>query len=140
MATRRELLRLTGGTMAAGLFGRWPPPRATASDDLAASLPPAQRGADIAITTPHLADARHAVPIGIRIEPTEQGQRVEVVELLLQGRTFPGVARFVPVSGSGAVSLDCQVRLERSERLIVVARLSDGTSCRAFRDVAVHSG
>jgi sulfur-oxidizing protein SoxY len=140
MATRRKLLQLTGGTMAAGLFGRLPLSRAAASENPPVSVPAARRGADIAITAPRLADARHAIPIGIRVEPAEHGQRVEVVELLLEGRMFPGVARFVPVGGGGPVSVDCQVRLEQSERLVVVARLADGTTCRASRDVAVSSG
>jgi predicted secreted protein len=140
MTNRRELLVLTGVTITAGLCNRWSSFQVLPVDERASTLvPPGGCGPHVAVTAPSLADGRHPIPISIRVEPVGPDQRVELVELLVDGRQFPGLVQFMPASRQPTVTLDCQIRLECSERLVAVARLSDGTRCEASCDVSVSS-
>jgi Sulfur oxidation protein SoxY len=135
MPSRRQLLRWIGGGAMAGLCT----PIVSSIPFRSANIAFLGRGPTprIAISAPDLADARHPVPVGIRITPLTPGQRVEWVELNFAQGPFPGLARFAPPPGP--VAIDCLVRLEKSETLLVIARLSDGTSRRAVRRVAVSA-
>jgi hypothetical protein len=135
MPDRRELLRQVGGVIAAAACVLGSRPASSAAVRSAgAGSPLPEPGPQIVITASDLADACYPVPIGIRIGPLLPHQSIEWIELNRERGDFPGIARFTPPRGSGAV--ECQVRLERCETLLVTARLNDGTSCSAMRRVA----
>jgi hypothetical protein len=129
MPSRRDLLRLTGGAAATGLCGLLPPTAfAGVGPD---ARPSGGRLPKITIMAPHRPDPRHPFPIGIRIGPLRLGQRVEFVELLLPQRAFPGLGRFATADQFPEAALDCSVRVEPHEILVVGAQLSDGTCLRS---------
>ena len=129
MPTRRNLMRFATGAAAAGFWGLCPlAASSAASGQPEPTTPLRDHLSEIEIKVPGTPDWRHAIPMEIRIGPLKPGQRVESVELSLAGRDFPGLARFTPPLGP--VSIDCQLRLEQSETVLVTAWLSDGTSSR----------
>jgi hypothetical protein len=130
-AERRQLFRLTGGASVAVLAAILLPRTAKSA------LPGRDRAPSITIGMPGLADAQDPIPIAIRIERSEAGAPIDVIELVAEGRPFPGLGRYVPPAGERRIALDWHIRVDCSETLGIVVRTSDGAIYRAHHNIIV---
>jgi sulfur-oxidizing protein SoxY len=93
------------------------------------------------IDMPEIAENGNTVPFSLSVEsPMSAQSYVKAMHILATANPQPGVAtfRFTPLSGKAAVS--SRMRLARSQDVIGVAEVSDGTFLIAKRNVKVTIG
>ena len=131
--TRRDVLRL--GAAAAVLF---PAGAARASNGVSEAIDAFTKGArplegGIRLDVPEIADNGGAVPVRVAAPGARR------IALFADGNPRPGIAVFrfgelvPPDAGT-------RVRLARSQTVIAVAEMADGTFLRASRKIAVTVG
>jgi Sulfur oxidation protein SoxY len=130
MRSRRDVFRFTGGALFAGLSGLRP----------RSGTPGRCRGPAMAVVVPRLARVGQPVSVGVRIELMRRDEHVELIDLALSGRLFPGVARFLCTDQFPIVTVGCQIRLDRSETLVVLARFADGRICTSSSPISIFVG
>jgi sulfur-oxidizing protein SoxY len=133
--TRRNILAFGSGTLAlAGLSGL--PAFASLADDAIAALTGgAEMGEGaITLTAPEIAENGNTVPI----EFSAPG--AAVVTLYADGNPVPAVAtfKFGPLSGSRSAST--RIRLAKTQNVIAVAQMEDGSFQMAQANVKVTIG
>ena len=65
---------------------------------------------------------------------------VKAIHVVADGNPNPGVASFFFTPASGKAQIDFRVRMAQTQKLIVVAEMSDGTLFSAAREVKVTIG
>ena len=131
--TRRDVLRL--GAAAMVLF---PAGRAAASNGVSEAVAAFTKGAapvegGVRLDVPEIADNGGAVPVRVAAEGARR------IALFADGNPRPGVAvfefgRLVPADAR------TRIRLARSQKVIAVAEMADGTFRRTSRKIAVTVG
>lgn len=92
----------------------------------------------ITLEMPEVAENGNTVPFQVAVEsPMTETDYVNAVHIIATGNPQPlvGTYRFTPASGLAAVS--SRMRLAKSQELVVVAHLSDGTFAIGRRMVKV---
>ncbi|MDD9921336.1 MAG: thiosulfate oxidation carrier protein SoxY [Boseongicola sp.] len=132
--TRREILAVGTGAGVASLFGM--PALASATDDLIAAF---TGGAEVgsgalALTAPEIAENGNTVPIEI------SAPGAVAVTVFADGNPVPAVAtfNFGPLNPSRGAST--RIRLAKSQNVIAVAKMEDGSFQRAEAAVKVTIG
>ena len=133
--TRRKILALGSGTFAmASLTGL--PAFASLTDEAIAAL---TGGADmgsgaITLTAPEIAENGNTVPIGVDAPGAMQ------ITLFADGNPVPNVAtfNFGPLSASRSAST--RIRLARTQNVVAVAKMEDGSYQMAKAEVKVTIG
>lgn len=133
--TRRKILAIGSGTLAvAGLTGL--PAFASLTDDAIASL---TGGAEIGegsvtLTAPEIAENGNTVPIGVDAPGAVQ------ITLYADGNPVPNVVtfNFGPLSASRSAST--RIRLARTQNVVAVAKMEDGSFQMAKAEVKVTIG
>lgn len=142
---RQILIGATAGGFAA-LAGALLPRAALATPAQAAALL-AQLGkgkakdGKITLTAPEIAENGNTVPLTIAVEsPMTPKDHVKLLRVVADGNPNPGVAtfHFTPANGRAQVQLRC--RLAQTQRIIVVAEMSDGSLWTTAQDVKVTIG
>ena len=133
--TRRDVMVLATGSVAAyGLNAV--PARASAADDAIAAFAGGAELADggVGLDIPEIAENGNAVPIRISTDGAV------AIMVFATGNPLPGVARFSfgPLSASSSGST--RIRLARSQDVIAVAKMEDGTFRKTNRSVKVTIG
>ncbi|MYK31671.1 MAG: thiosulfate oxidation carrier protein SoxY [Boseongicola sp. SB0670_bin_30] len=133
--TRRDVMALATGSVAAyGLNAV--PARANAADEAIAAFTggaePAEGG--VVLDVPEIAENGNAVPISLSADGAV------AIMVVSTANPLPGVAtfRFGPLAASSSGST--RIRLARSQDLIAVARMEDGTFRRTSASVKVTVG
>jgi len=131
--TRRDVLRL--GAAAAVLL---PAAGARASNGFEDAISRFTGGAapqdgGVRLDVPEIADNGGAVPVRVAADGAKR------IALFAEANPYPGVAVFAfgPLAPAQAT---IRIRLARSQKVIAVAELADGTFRRATRRVAVTVG
>jgi sulfur-oxidizing protein SoxY len=140
--TRRETLALAAGAGAAMTLGA---PRAwsAAAEDAVMAFTGGAAPADgrISLTTPEIAENGNSVPVAVSVEsPMTAADHVVSVLLLADGNPNPAVAtlHFTPLAGRAEAST--RIRLARTQNVIAVAKMSDGSVFADRREVKVTIG
>jgi sulfur-oxidizing protein SoxY len=95
----------------------------------------------ITLTAPEIAENGNTVPLTIAVEsPMTAKDHVKLLRVVADGNPNPGVAtfHFTPANGRAEVQLRC--RLAQTQKLIVVAEMSDGSLWTTAQDVKVTIG
>ncbi|MCZ4271228.1 thiosulfate oxidation carrier protein SoxY [Maritalea porphyrae] len=82
----------------------------------------------ITLTAPEIAENGNTVPISIEVEsPMTADDYVQSVMILAEGNPNPGVAtlHFTPMSGVAAATT--RMRLAKTQNVIAIAKMSDGS-------------
>ena len=131
--TRRDVLRL--GAAAAVLL---PAAGASASNGFEDAISrftggAAPRDGGVRLDVPEIADNGGAVPVRVAADGAKR------IALFAEANPYPGVAVFAfgPLAPAQAT---IRIRLARSQTVIAVAEMADGTFRRATRRVAVTVG
>ncbi len=82
----------------------------------------------ISLTTPEIAENGNTVPVAFDVESAMSGDDlVETVLVLADGNPRPGVATFHFSELSGAASASTRIRLAKTQNVIAVAKMKDGS-------------
>lgn len=85
-----------------------------------------------------LVENGNAVPISVRVDsPMTTTQRVQEIIVFNERNPLRDVVRATFGPASGRAQLDTRIRLATSQRLVALARLSDGSQWSAQVDVVV---
>ena len=144
---RRTLLGLMTGLAAAGVAGRYG--SAPAMADAAATekkMAEVLKGAKaksggIKLDVPEIAENGNTVPVGFVVDsPMTTDNYVKAVHVFADGNPSPEVAsfEFTPMNGEAGASF--RMRLARTQNVIAVAELSDGSFLKASAKVKVTIG
>jgi sulfur-oxidizing protein SoxY len=143
-ADRRQALMLVPGAMAlAALGGR---AAFAAAAEMEAAIAAFTGGATpaagrITLTAPEIAENGNSVPLGVSVDSAmTDADHVAAVLLLAPGNPITVVATFNFTPLSGKAEATTRIRLARTQNVVAVARMSDGTCFVDQREVRVTIG
>ena len=133
--TRRDAMALATGSVAAYGLGAMPA-RASAADDAVAAFTGGAKpaGGGVVLDVPEIAENGNAVPISVSADGAVAILVVSTKNPLPRVATF----RFGPLAASSSGST--RIRLARSQDVIAVAKMEDGTFRRTSASVKVTVG
>lgn len=143
---RRELLALSGGTVACFAFGVSAistPAWASATDErIKAFAGDAElKEGRITLTAPEIAENGNTVPIEVKVEsPMTKDDYVSEVMVLADGNPMPGVVTFLFSPMSGEATATTRIRLATTQNVIAVAKMSNGSVFMEKKNVKVTIG
>lgn len=95
----------------------------------------------ISLTAPEIAENGNTVPISVAVEsPMTAGDYVADVLILADGNPRAGVATFHFTAMSGVAAASTRMRLAKTQNVIAVAKMSDGSVFMDQREVKVTIG
>jgi len=143
---RRELLALFGaGTVAAmGLSLAGPAfadAKATDAAIMKATGGKTATMGKITLETPQIAENGSTVPIGLVVDsPMTDADHVKTVHLFADGNPNPDVASFHFTTMCGKADVSTRIRLAKTQNVIAVAEMSDGSFMMAKSEIKVTIG
>lgn len=94
----------------------------------------------ITLKAPETAENRHSVPIAVSVDsPMTAESYVESVSIFADGNPSPKVITFNFTPASGEATASTRMRLAKSQNVIAVAKLSDGSVFSDTRSVEVKA-
>ncbi len=131
--TRRQMLGLSAGAAALLATGLETAPAWATAEMVEARLKEftggkAPTAGKITLTAPEIAENGNTVPISVEVDsPMTDQDHVAAVMILAEGNPNPAVAtfNFTPMSGSAGAST--RMRLAKTQNVIAVAKMSDGS-------------
>jgi sulfur-oxidizing protein SoxY len=143
---RRELFVLSAGAALAGAAVLQPgPAHADASEtekriaDFAGGKAPGT--GKITLTAPEIAENGNTVPIAVKVDSAMAGDdMVDAVMILAEGNPNPDVATFHFTAMSGAAEATTRMRLAKTQNVIALARMADGSVYMDKKEVKVTIG
>jgi sulfur-oxidizing protein SoxY len=139
-STARRKLLMTGAGLAAWILVR---PAIAAPDDLASAINAFTGGAKVGtgkvmLDVAKLVDNGNTVPITVTVDsPMTAADHVTAIAVFNERNPQPEVAKFTLGPRAGKASVSTRIRLATSQKLVAVARLSDGTFWSHTADVVV---
>lgn len=126
--TRRGLMVLAAGTAAAALLP-YKAAHAAVEDAIAEFTGGAAVGeGGITLTTPEIAENGNTVPVSVTVDsPMTEDNYVQSVLILADGNPEPGVATFNFSPMSGEASATTRIRLAKTQNVVAVAKMNDGS-------------
>jgi sulfur-oxidizing protein SoxY len=96
------------------------------------------RSGRVVIDTPRLADNGHSVPIMVRVESAMTAQDfVRRIALVSESNPRPLIATFHLSAKSGRAEITTRIRLNKTQQVMAIAELSDGTFWASRAEVIV---
>lgn len=142
---RRQLLGATAAATAAAFFGVSTRSFAAAADvekaisEFGGDATPSE--GMITLKTPEIAENGNSVPVSFSVDsPMTEDNYVESVLILAEDNPSAEVATFHFTPASGAASASTRMRLAKTQNVIAVAKLSDGSLHRTSSNVKVTIG
>ncbi len=143
--SRREVLATAGVTALVGLGAAPGPARATAADARAAldkligGRKPQQ--GRVVIEMPEIAENGNTVPLTVSVEGEMTASNyVKSIHVVAEENPRPHVASFHFTARSGKARVATRMRLLKTQNVIAVAEMSDGSVYEASRQVKVTIG
>jgi sulfur-oxidizing protein SoxY len=144
--TRRNVLGLSVGAAAFTLVGSRIGPANAATDatekammDFTGGKEPAK--GKITLTAPEIAENGNTVPITVDVESAMAGDDlVESIMILADGNPNPAVATFNFTELSGKASATTRMRLAKTQDVIAIAKMKDGSVFSDTKQVKVTIG
>ncbi len=142
---RRKILGAAVATAVAGLFGNMGVAQASVEDTEAAIKAfagDAEIGSgSLTLKAPEIAENGNSVPISVLVDsPMTDDAYVESVVILAEGNPNPAVATFHFSPASGEALASTRMRLAKTQNVIAVAKMSDGSIYSDKRNVKVTIG
>ena len=132
--TRRHALGLAAGAAVLLVAGPATIPafaaaEATADEAVKAFTGGAEaKAGKVSLSTPEIAENGNTVPVSFSVEsPMTSDNYVQEVLVLADGNPRPGVATFKFSDMSGEASASTRIRLAKTQNVIAVAKMSDGS-------------
>lgn len=144
--SRRSMLALAAGSAAVPLLHLLPGAANAATqgiDRLMADFAGGQepQSGKLTLTAPEIAENGNTVPISIEVDSAmTDGDLVEAVVIFADGNPRPEVATFHFTALSGTAAATTRMRLARTQNVIAMARMADGTVYMDKKEVKVTIG
>jgi sulfur-oxidizing protein SoxY len=95
----------------------------------------------VTLTAPEIAENGNTVPISVSVDaPVSGGVHVTQIMILAEDNPNPGVVTFNFTPLSGEASAATRMRLARTQKVIAVAKMSDGSALMDAKLVKVTIG
>lgn len=95
----------------------------------------------ITLETPQIAENGNTVPLSLEVEsPMTKSDHVKAVHLFADGNPSPEVATFKFTPQSGAAKASTRVRLAKTQNIVAVAEMSDGSVYQTQATIKVTIG
>lgn len=95
----------------------------------------------ISLTTPEIAENGNTVPISVEVDSAMEGDdMVESIMLLADGNPRPEVVTFNFTAMSGVAAAKTRIRLAKTQNVVAVAKMADGSFQMASNQVKVTIG
>ncbi|MES2264520.1 MAG: SoxY-related AACIE arm protein [Pseudomonadota bacterium] len=139
MSTRRQLIKATAGFTLLALVR----PALATPEELRAAINAftggaAPRTGKVTIEIAQLIDNGNAVPVTVRVDsPMTALEHVSAIALFNEKNPQADIATFTLGARSGKAQVSTRIRLATSQKLVAVARLSDGSYWQQSADVIV---
>lgn len=143
---RRQLFLLSAGAALAGTGAIEVAPAyadAPAADKRIAEFAGGKAPATgkLTLTAPEIAENGNTVPVAVKVDSAMEGDdMVEAVMILADGNPNPDVATFHFTAMSGAAEATTRMRLAKTQNVIAVARMADGSVYMDKKEVKVTIG
>ena len=142
--SRRQVLGLGAAATVATMVGM--PSLASAESKADAAIKAFAGGASVSegrvtLDMPEIAENGNTVPLTVSVDsPMTDGDYVEAVTILADGNPNPAVATFHFTPASGVAEASTRMRLAKTQDVIAVAKMSDGSHYMAKTTVKVTIG
>lgn len=142
---RREVVIAIGGVAATGVaLAAWPAMAdASAVEEAIKALigDRATREGRITLDLPQIAENGNTVPLTVAVDsPMTEAEHVTRVHLFAEQNPRPDVASFNFTSRSGEARASTRMRLLKSQKIVAVAEMSDGSVYMTKTEVMVTIG
>lgn len=143
---RRNMMRTSLKMAVAGALGLQASRVLASPEDTAAAIAAFAGDASpvegtITLTAPEIAENGNTVPISISVDsPMTEDSYVESVTILAEGNPSPAVATFHFTPASGVARASTRMRLAKTQNVIAVAKMNDGSVFTDTRNVKVTIG
>jgi len=95
----------------------------------------------ISLTTPEIAENGNTVPISVEVDSAMDGSdMVQSIMILADGNPRPEVVTFNFTAMSGEAAAKTRIRLAKTQNVIAVAKMADGSFQMASNEVKVTIG
>ena len=144
--TRRRVLALTAGAAVLPALQFLPGSAFAAAEDAAKVVGDFAGGKElqtgkIKLTAPEIAENGNTVPITVEVDSKmADGDMVESVMILADGNPRPEVATFHFTALSGAAAATTRMRLAKTQNVIALAKMADGSVYMDKKEVKVTIG
>lgn len=144
--TRRQALGIAGGAAALSISGFSVSPAFATAEDAEKDIMKFTGGkkpesGKITLTTPEIAENGNTVPISFSVESAMSGDDlVESVVIVADGNPNPAVATFHFTELAGEASATTRMRLAKTQNVIAVAKMKDGSFYTDAKQVKVTIG
>lgn len=144
--TRRNVLGLTAGAAAFAVVGARITPALASVEDTEKSIMEFTGGAapgegKITLTAPEIAENGNTVPVTVTVESAMSGDDlVESIIIFADGNPNPAVATFYFTELSGAALATTRIRLAKTQNVVAVAKMKDGSVFMDKKQVKVTIG
>ncbi len=145
--TRRDLLRYAGtgalAAVAAGLLPAMAQADAKMMADAMKKLIGDKKPTDgkITLELPQIAENGRTVPIGFEVDsPMTDADHVKSVHIFADGNPRPDVASFHFTPQSGTAKVGVRIRLAKTQNIVALAEMSDGSVYMGKAPVKVTIG
>ena len=144
---RRDILGYAGAAaFAAVAMSLYPQTALAAPADVDAAIKKLIGSAEtmtgkITVELPQIAENGNTVPLGFEVEsPMTDNDYVKAVHVFAEGNPLPDVATFRFTPASARAKISTRMRLLKTQNVIVVAQMSDGSVYMAKTEVKVTIG
>ena len=143
--TRREVLKFGAAGVALTVLGL-PTLALAATPTTEEAIAAFTGGAEvkegrISLNTPEIAENGNTVPVEVSVEsPMTDSDYVAEVLILAAGNPNPGVATFMFTPMSGEADASTRIRLAKTQDVIAIAKMSDGSFYKDVKQVKVTIG
>lgn len=144
---RRGFLTLTGAGMVVAVAGTMFPGRSFAGPEEAAEWiskltgGAAAKQGNITIELPQIAENGNTVPITVSVDhPMTDQSYVEAIHIVAERNPSPEVAGFNLTPHNGKAEISTRMRLGETQKVVAVAKSSDGNYYIAKKDIKVTIG
>lgn len=95
----------------------------------------------ITLDLPQIAENGNTVPVGVKVaSPMTKDDHVKTVYLFAEGNPAPEVATFHFTPMNGAAEASTRMRLAKTQNVVAIAEMSNGSVYRASKTVKVTIG
>ena len=144
--SRRELLTLFGASTVAAMGISLTAPAMASTDAAAAAIKKITGGKEkisskVVLDTPQIAENGSTVPITVRVKsPMNASDNVKSLHLWADGNPNPNVASFHFTGMSAKAQVATRIRLMKTQNVIAVAEMGDGSFALAKSKIKVTIG
>ena len=144
--SRRELLTLFGASTVAAMGISLTAPAMASTDAAAAAIKKITGGKEkisskVVLDTPQIAENGSTVPITVRVNsPMNASDNVKSLHLWADGNPNPNVASFHFTELSAKAQVATRIRLMKTQNVIAVAEMGDGSFALAKSKIKVTIG